>query len=64
MKVNVYTQILLTVIAVCLTIQVWQQLHLITPAQASTSGMPIDVNIKSVNGQYIYNSIPVKIQNQ
>lgn len=57
MNVDYYTKIVLTVIAVCLMLIV-VELASFNPVNANNS---MDVNIKSLAGKTLYNSIPVKL---
>lgn len=59
-----YTNIVLTIIAICLTINILKDFNLINVANASsTLNNVIDVNIKSVNGWNLLNrNIPVEIK--
>ena len=72
MKTDRYTKVILTIIAVCLTVIVLQNMNLIQSAKAGNPNMvslpvnangTIDVNIESVD-QYAfrYCTVPVEIQ--
>lgn len=59
-----YTNIVLTIIAICLTINILKDFNIINIANAdSLDNNVIDVNIKSVNGWNIFSrNIPVEIR--
>lgn len=78
MKTDLYTKIVLTVIAIALCAIVFQNANVATPAQAASRPVEIpvpapipavnevvDVNIVQVNGRRIYGSdLPVKVENR
>ena len=63
MKSDIYTKIILTIIAICLTFNVLKDLDIVTVAKADVKNVNttiIDVNIKEVNGRPFYgNKLPV-----
>lgn len=61
MKIDLYTKIVLTVIAIALSVLALQPLYLPTATQAAYETM--DVNIEAVGGSRIYrgSAIPVKL---
>jgi len=54
MKVDLYTKIVLTVIAICLVVIAFRS----TPYATATSGQPVD--IVAVGGRTVYDAVPVK----
>jgi len=58
-----YLKIILTIIAIDLTMIVLQNANLVPIAKAEQKSGTIDVNIHSIGGSAIYgNEVPVKIQ--
>lgn len=66
MKTDLYTKTVLTVIAVCLTVNLLKEFEVIPSAQANTTAItqtpqpiaaqvaPVDVNIVQISGKQIY----------
>lgn len=52
-SIDLYTKIILTVIAVCLTCVVARDIKIVPEARAASSGSVVDVNIVSVAGNDI-----------
>lgn len=61
MKSDLYTKVVLTVIAVCLLVIAGKEIHIIPNAQAYNDEA-IKVNIVKVNGNNVYNAVPVEIK--
>ncbi len=74
MKTDIYTKIVLTVIAICLTISLLKEFDIITTAKADTTATapapiptatqsaPVDVNITHIDGDAITTgTLPVTI---
>ena len=69
MKTDLYTKIVLTVIAVCLTINVVKELNLVQPANAKTNETKLTapkspvVEVKIVDwGGYLSSSFPLPVK--
>lgn len=68
-KTDLYTKIMLTVIAVLLTLHLvkdlnWVEKATASPAPTAQQGEVIDVNIVRVNGRQIFGSdLPVEVKN-
>ncbi len=62
MQTDLYTKIILTIIAICLVWMVVSPIA-ITPVQAGSKDI-INVNIEQVDGRNIYKALPVKVQNK
>jgi len=59
MKIDLYTKILLTIIAGCL---VWQTVRpIVIPTTAGAGPAIVNVNIEKVGGRAVYKVLPVAI---
>ena len=70
MKTDLYTKIVLTVIAVCLTINVVKELNLVQPANAKTNETKliapkspvVEVKIVGWDSSLTYSPLPVRVK--
>lgn len=60
MKSDLYTKVVLTIIAVCLVVIAGKEIHIIANAQAYNDDV-IKVNIVKVNGNNVYRAVPVEL---
>jgi len=60
MKIDLYTKILLTIIAGCL---LWQTAGpLFIPTRAEAGAEIVNVNIEKVGGRQVYKALPVSVE--
>jgi len=71
MKTDVYTKVVLTVIAIALCVIVFQNTNFITPAQAAPAASGVNITAPApsetidvrIVGFSSYNTLPVKVEN-
>src|ERR1041385_4829469 len=65
MKTDLYTKIILSVIAIALSTIAYQNMNFITPAKAESRNVlsdEINVNIAHIGGSSVYSTLPVNVK--
>jgi len=65
MKTDIYTKVVLTIIAIALSVIAVQNMSLVRPAHAADKKMvadEINVNIQKIGGSSVYGALPVNLK--